>query len=48
MQTARTSTTEDATAHPLAERLRPGSLRARDIQSVASTLTERMGSNELS
>jgi hypothetical protein len=44
--TARTSTTEDASTHPVEERLRTGSLRARDKVAVSGTLTERMGSNE--
>ena len=46
--TARTSTTDDASTHPLEERLRTGSFRARDEVAVSGTLTERMGSNELS
>jgi hypothetical protein len=47
-QTAQTSTTDDASTHPLEERLRTGSFRARDKVAVSCTLTERMGSNELS
>ena len=46
--TARTSTTDDGSTHPLEERLRTGSFRARDKVAVLDTLTERMGSNELS
>ena len=45
---ARTSTTDDASTHPLEERLKTGSFRARDQVAVSGTLTERMGSNELS
>jgi hypothetical protein len=41
-------TTEDGSTHPLAERLQPGSFRARDKVAVWSTFTGRMGTNEVS
>src|SRR5258708_31713362 len=42
---SQTSTTDDASTHPLEERLRTGPFRARDKVAVLGTLTERMGSN---
>jgi len=45
---ARTSITDDASTHPLAERLRPEPFRTRDKVAVLGTLAGRMGTNELS
>jgi hypothetical protein len=45
---ARTSITEDGSTHPLAERLQPEPFDTRDKVAVLSTLSERMGTNEVS
>jgi hypothetical protein len=48
VMTIESHTTEDASTRPLAEHLKPGPFRAQDEVAVLGTLTEWMGSNELS
>jgi len=43
-----TSTTDDGSTHPLAERLKPGPFRTQKEVAVLGILTERMGTNEVS
>jgi len=46
--TARTSTTDDGSTRPLAERLQPEPFCTRDKVAILGTLTGRMGTNEVS
>ena len=45
---ARTLITDDGSTHPLAERLKPEPFDTQDKVAVLSTLSERMGTNEVS
>ena len=47
-QTARISTTEDGSTHPLAERLKPEPFRTQNKVAVLGTLAGRMGTSEVS